>query len=344
MSIENSGAPAAESPTAENLTENEGATAPEGSTAAASSPADEEDAKPVDLLSVVKNAVQKEETTEAGSSAAEGVDGTKPGEAEPKPEEGKVEGEAEAEADKKLPFHEHPRWKEVVAERNELREDAGRFREISGFMDQHGLTGDEVAEGFDIMAKLKSGKPETLAEARDYFASRLAFLDDALGNTLPEDLRERVETGEMSEEAAQELARSKAAAKIAETQLTTREAAETEGRDRAARQATATAMATAVDDWETRQKVADPDYPKKAELVEVTCRAIVQRDPAQAPKSAEQAVALAEAALKEVNAKLRLAVPAPKPIRPTPSGSSAAIVAEPKNLREAIAAAANSGR
>lgn len=307
--------------------------------AAASSDADEKDAKePVDLLSVVKSAVEPVASA-ADTSAVTGEGEAQPGEAKDKPAEGEAEASAEADADAKLPFHNHPRWKEVVAERNEFRDDAGRMRNIDGFMQTHGLTGDEVTEGFDIMAKLKSGDPVRLAEAREYFATRLEALDGLLGETLPEDLRERVEAGLVDEETAQELAKTRAAAKLLETRAETRDAATSEAQAARERVTVAQSMATAVEDWEKRQKQTDPDYARKAELVETTCRAIVQRT-GKAPQTPEEAVQLVESALGQVNKQFKALLPKPKPVNPSPRGQSNPTVAEPKTLREAIAAAA----
>jgi hypothetical protein len=338
MSLDTQGAPTAASPTADE-TENNAAAAAAGSpdaNTAESSAADEDGAQPKDLLSVVKDAVQKGDG-EAGSPTAEGKgEAEAEAETEAKPVEGSAEDQAEA--DKKLPFHEHPRWKEVIAERDGFREDAGRFREIEGFMQQHGLEGNEVAEGFDIMAKLKSGDPEKLSEVREYFASRLAFLDDALGFALPDDLRERVETGALDEEAAQELARARANEKIRTASAERTEKVQTEQTQREQAIAAAQACATAVDEWEKRQKASDPDYARKAELVETTCRAIVQQT-GKPPKTPEEAIALAENALKRVNDQFKSLLPKPKAIRPSPTGSSAPTVHEHKTLKDAIRSA-----
>jgi hypothetical protein len=340
MSLDTSGAPAADSPPAEAKTENESASAPEGSNAADSSNADDDGAQPKDLLSVVRDAVTKDEG-EADPPTAKGEEEANPAEAEAKPGEGKAEAESQEEADAKLPFHQHPRWKEVIAERDGYKEDAQRFRQVDSFMQQHGLTAEEVGEGFDIMAKLKSGTAENLAEVRDYFASRIALLDDALGNVLPEDLRERVENGQLDEEAAQELAKARAKDKLRTQQDETRAATETAERQRSEALANATASATAVEEWEARTKAADPDYAKKADLIELTCRAIVQ-ETGKPPRNPEEAVALAQQAYERVTDKLKAALPKPKAVRENPIGSSAKTVAErPKTLRDAITASLN---
>jgi hypothetical protein len=330
MLIEQSGAPTAESPTAEQA----GAESATDANPAVSSPADEKDAKPApSLLDVVRDAVKPEDQAAAAPSAAEGEGEAPTAEAQPKVET----PEAQEEADRKLPFHEHPRWKEVLAERDGYREDATSYREITGFMQKHGLTGDEVTEGFDIMAKLKSGSPEGLSEAREYFASRLAMLDGALGNVLPDDLQTRVDNGEIDDAAARELAQLRATNQLRETRDT--QSAEAAEADRVRREAHANAQAcaSAVDQWEVETKQADPDYAKKADLVLMASQAIVQ-ETGKPPRNPAEARALVEQAYERVNKTLKGALPTPKPVKPAPKGSSATVETQPKSLLDAVRA------
>lgn len=308
--------------------------------AAESSDADDKDAKqPESLLAVVQDAVKKPEG-DAGSSAAEGKEDAEPG-AEAEAEPAKGEAEAEAQDDAKLPFHEHPRWKQVLAERDGFKGDAEAYRNITGFMDQHGLTGDEVAEGFDVMAKLKSRDPKSLVEARAYFADGLARLDSVLGNALPPELQEKVDAGLMDEEDAQELARSRATEKLQTQRLEERETADAAATAKRNTVEAARANATAVEGWEAQQKAADPDYSKKARLVEKTCFAIVQRT-GKVPTTPEESLELCNAALKEVNDELKSMLPKRKPVDTRgPQGSSAVPTPEPKTLKDAIASAVN---
>lgn len=302
-----------------------------------SSDADEKGAKePENLLSVVKSAVEKE--PEAAASPPVKDEADKPAEAA----EGDKPAEAEAK-DADLPFHNHPRWKEMVAQRDTYREDAERYGNITTFMGEHGLSGEEVAEGFSVMAAIKSRDPEQLAKAREYFEGGLAQLDELLGNALPDDLRERVEAGELDEATAKETANARARANLAETRLKDRNDADTAKSERDQRVKLANDMVTASNGWEERQRKADPDFAKKASLVEQTVRAIVQRE-GKAPASPEEAVALLDRAKAEVDETVSKLVPTPRPVAPKPRSSSAPINAEPKTLRDAIAGALTGDR
>ena len=154
-----------------------------------SSSADTPDANeaPKSLLDVVKNVVKPETKEPVAPSPTEGQDPAKPADAQAK------EGEGDPKPDAEVPFHNHPRWKEMIAERDSLKPDAEGFRKITSFMQASSLTGPEVDEGFQIMAKLKSGTPAALGEVRDWFSERLKALDEHLGFTLPADLQKQVD-------------------------------------------------------------------------------------------------------------------------------------------------------
>lgn len=296
------------------------------------SPVDPVDAKePGSLLDVVKAAVEKPAEAVV-SSDPEGDPVTPPAE-EPAPA---VEPKAEDDAD--LPFHNHPRWKAVIAERDQLRDPAERYGQIEGFMQEHGLSGEEVAEGYEVMALLKSGDPAKLTQAREWFSERLNALDGMLGNVLPADLQARVDEGFLDEEGAQEIAQSRATAALlaskgeAAAKATAEQTAATEV------QARTQSMIGAVEAWEASAKASDPDYSKKAKLIEDRCRSIVAAT-GKPPMNAEEATALAIKAHAEITAEFKAALPKPRAINPVPQSQSTTPSAQPKTLRDAINAA-----
>lgn len=300
---------------------------------AESSVADSIDAKPeapASLLDVVRDAVKKPDAEPAASSAT--VDDQAKAAVETPAVEAVV-------PDADLPFHNHPRWKQVLEERNALQAPAENYRKITDYMEATGLQPVEVAEGFEIMGLLKSGDPANLAKARDWFADRLQALNESLGDVLPADLQAKVESGLVEEETARELARTRAAATRLETQNAARTTQDEEARAASEASTQAAAMSTAVQSWEDGIKAKDPDYSdKKASLVENQCRAIIQKV-GRSPANPEEALALVQRAYGEVNESLKAFVPKPKPVIPAPNGLSARAAVAPKTLREAIAAA-----
>lgn len=323
---------AAVEPTDANTENSSGSEATDANTEGSSAPEDKGAKEPVTLLSVIKDAVKREDKPEASPAPEDDQE-------KPKVEaEGDQKPEADTKDDADLPFHNHPRFKELVEERNALRVPAEQYGQITGFMREHNLEPSEVAEGFEVMALLKSGTAESLGKARDWFVERLDTLNSALGNKLPDDLQERVDSGGLDEETALELAQARATATL-QTEHSRAESVKAEQAQTAdAAQARSLAMANAVTGWEERIKASDPDYSKKAELVQTTCQAIVSRE-GKAPTTPEEATALADRALAEVNRQLSAAIPKPKPIAPSPRSSSAITTSAPKSLREAINAA-----
>lgn len=300
---------------------------------AQSSSADAEDAKQDEpsLRDVIQNVVKKQEAPEDSSTTeAKTEEGAEP--------EAKADGD-DADPDADVPFHNHPRFKELVAERNAFKEDAEQYRNITTFMTESGLVAEEVAEGFEVMALLKSGSPESLTKARDWFATRLQFLDETLGHKLPDDLRLKVEDGLLDEETAKEVAQTRAKATLLQTQTDGQREQQEQLRQQQARQAVQQEMASAVTSWEADIKAKDPDYAaKKAPLVETQVRALIQTRGKQ-PQSQAEALEYVQTAYAKVNEMLKGLTPKPKAITPSPTGMSAAARPEPNSLRAVVEAA-----
>jgi len=306
---------------------------------AQSSSADATDAKQEDqpsLDSIIRKAVEKPQVTEESSTPE-----AKSDEADPETGDGSDTPVDAEKADDDVPFHKHPRWQEMKQERDAYKQDADQYRAITNFMQQSNLTGEEVAQGFEIMALLKSGDLGNLSQARQWFAERLAGLDEVLGNQLPDDLKQKVDQGLVDEEVAKELARERANARNLQNLRTQDEQRAEQARAEEAQRVQAVRLATAVKQWEDGIKGKDPDYAtKKAALVETQVLALIQRRGAR-PASEEEALALVDEAYRNVNETLKQFVPKPRPIAPTPAGQSARVTTAPQSLRAAIAAAVN---
>ena len=311
----------------------------EDANTAQSSSAGNEDAKqsePENLLDVVKSAVEPK--AEAGEASSPSEAKTEEAEATD-PEQGEEAGD---QADADVPFHKHPRWQEMKAERDAYKADADRFQQITGFMEANRLSDSEVSEGFAVMAALKSGSPDELQAAYDWFAANTQRLAESLGHSLPQDIQAKVDDGLMDDSVAAEYARERAKAALLEQQSRQQQEAEQQAQQLSQFQALQTQMVSAVQGWEEGIKAKDPDYAsKKAVLVEDQVRAIVQRTGGVPPRTTEEAVALAEQAYAEVNERIRAFVPKPRPITPPPAGLSARATTQPTTLRGFVEAALN---
>jgi hypothetical protein len=300
------------------------------------SPADKGE-RPEDLLSAVRLALEPKDEGKAAAPAAGEAKPEQPA-AQDGAEKTAADPAAQADADKLLPFHKHPRWIEVMGERNEAlrkvdlyKADHEALQGIRGYMAQHNLQDAEVQNGFAIMAAIKTDPARALTMLQPYITE----LQKVLGHELPDDLRERVEEGRTDEESAKELARARAT--LQRTQASAAERANQEAQ--AALVAQGNARAAAADNWVATQQTTDPDFARKAPLLKGAVLEIVAEWDAQGKpvRTAEDAVAITKAAYQRTTDRLRAALPAKPTIRHVPSSNSSSQVAgpRPKTLREA---------
>lgn len=288
-----------------------------------SSGAGDQDAnkKPTSLLDAVKRAVQK--PADAASSTVETNGKSADADTSPSPSlDDKGKDKAKADADQKLPFHNHPRWKEMVTERDAYRSDAGEYRKITTFMSQNGLTNEEVVEGFQIMALMKTNPAEAHKKISEYKAQ----LDQFVGDTLPADLHKKVEEGYVDEQTAKEYAALKAEKQLFEQrqQYAMQQQAEQARHD----------IHAAVVNWEQQMKVKDPDWSAKQELVTDQVKLMLA---SEQPSTREEALALVERAHSITRERLARFAPQRRPVNNVSSSTSSANAAPvPKSLIEAV--------
>lgn len=284
------------------------------------------------LLAAVKSAIEpapaspQESSTAKPEAKAESQDQS----TEAKPEGEKPEGEQD---DSKLPFHNHPRWKQVIAERDQYRQGAEQFDKIATFMESNGLSNDEVVSGFRVMALMKSDPARALEELERFAAPLREFV----GQVLPADLQSKVDQGALDPDSARELARARNEAKHASERA--REVTEQSraDRERQDRETARTSMYNAVAEWEAGVKSSDPDYAVKQSFVTERIRVLMAEKP---PTNALEAVELAKRAHKDVTERLKPLSPRRQEERnlPGPSANDTSLVRgtpQPKSLKEA---------
>ena len=227
----------------------------------------------------------------------------------------------------------HPRFKELVAERNNLRAQNEDYQQIQSFMARENLSVNEVTKGFQIMAAMKNNPAEALKMIAPHFEQLQQFI----GDKLPADLQERVNDGYLDAQSAKELAfrRNQEGLHQAKFQQhDQRQSQQAQQYEQAQQQRAREDMGTAVTQWEESVKARDADYPQKAKLVETAYRVLMQQAP---PKTQHEAVQLAERALAEVNEQTRAFRQQKQQVRgPRSTNSSTSATAAPKTLKEAI--------
>ncbi|MEI7837901.1 MAG: hypothetical protein WCK05_15980, partial [Planctomycetota bacterium] len=245
----------------------EGTSTPDVNPPVASSDTEKSDADvpKAKLLDVIRSVVSKAPQKEASSAIQEPV---KVLAAQPETPQD----------DAKLPFAHHPRFKELLNQNRDLRSskvtkeefevhraDANSYRKVTGFMDTYGLKIEDVAEGFNIMALMKTDPAAALKRLQSHYNQ----LQKVTGNVLPDDLREKVESGFTDEETARELARRRAIDERTQ-ELARQHLADTERQHAEAIKAEhRTKTLSVVADWERGIRSRDPDYDRKSETMEL---------------------------------------------------------------------------
>lgn len=285
--------------------------------------------KPASLLDAVKSAVAKK--ADAASSTV-GSNG-KPAEdteADPKALDDSAKDKPKSDAAEKLPFHNHPRWKEMIVERDALKPKAEQFEKITNFMSANGLSNQEVVEGFQIMALMKTNPVEAHKRISEYKAK----LDAIVGEKLPEDLHKKVEEGFVDSDTAKENARLRAEKAFYEQRQ-----AQQEQQAVAQRQA---GIHSAIVNWEQKMKATDADWSAKQEFVTDQVKLMLA---AEQPSTPEQAIALVERAYSITRERMARFAPRRQPVTHVSSStSSATAVAQPKTLLEAVRLGAMASR
>ena len=204
---------------------------------------------------------------------------------------------------------------EVKAQAEQGQEAQSTLTALRTYISDNNMTDKDVELSLDAQAKFNTGDYEGYL-SRVQEQVQLAMR--ALGQMLPDDLKQQVDQGYMTEEAARELtvARSKA-----ETSSQALERERKQREDMAAERAQESAsqqILSAVNAREAELRQSDPDYAHKAAAVKANMEFALGNGGMPASP---------EAAVKMVNDAYALAVantpkPAPKPTPPRPSAST----------------------
>jgi hypothetical protein len=292
------------------------------------------------LADVVKTAAELPDAE--GKSPAPAKDGKETTVDDGKPAAEKTAAE-QAEEDKKLPFHNHPRWKaqieknqQLATEVETLKPAAEQFTKIETFMREKNLTHAEVGEGFIIMAMLKNADPRGLQKLDEY-RDKLAAV---LGEKIPADIQAQIDSGAITEEAGKELSRTRAGKALSDAQLYQKNQADEERGKQDQAERLRQECQTGVTTWEAEVRKTDPDFAKKESAIERYSRALMLER--GHPKNRAEAVQLVKDAYAQVNRDLGSIVPQKQPARHVPSApSSHGAKQAPKSLADAVRQAAS---
>lgn len=302
-----------------------------------SSETDAKTQEPKSLSDVVERALKGE--TEASSPSEQPKDPKSEAD-KPDPEKGGGKPGLEDVGEDGIPkeFHKHPAWQRLKKERDDARVeieqyrgDSQEFRAITGFMQQHNITSEEVAETMTWLA-LRNTDPSKFATAIINLADQIRA---DMGMVLPPELQERVDAGEISETDAKAWMKTQAENRMLKTQSQRQTEAHAEREQSEAVTRLAKQMQDAVNTWEKEIQKVDLDYGRKRQLVQRTMRSFIQEY--GWPKSAEQALKYAKVAHDQVTKELNGMLPPRKENNPkTPEGKQVETDFKPNSLEDVV--------
>jgi len=306
--------------------------APEATEAEQSQPSSDEGESSENLLSVLEDVVKpKEPEVEASEDEAGSPTAIAEDESVREPVDVRLEQSEDNEDFKDVPFNKHPRFRQVIQERKEFKQQAEEFREKSGqfdqvidFMNENRLTPDEMAEGMKIMALMKNDP----SAAQEAMKPHLEMLGRYTGEVLPEDIQLRMNEGYIDQETATELAQARIQNELSQQHNKFAEAQQAHNSQ--------LNIQAAVGSWETTTRNTDPDFDMKQTLISDRVRGMVAER--GQPRTADEGIEMAREAYESVNDHLRKFSGDPKqPIHPVGGGKvSGTPTPEPKSLQEAM--------
>jgi hypothetical protein len=303
--------------------------------AAESSPAPSE-TEP-DFLSVARSVVESSDTEAEGEEPEAAAD-----EETPEPEASQAEEtdqEEQAEPDDEnfsdAPFHNHPRFKKLIAQRNQFRAGHEQFQNIQKYLVENGLTGEEAAEGFEVMALLKRDPAAAWAKLKPIVQNLLV----ATGSVLPDDLKSRVQRGELSREAAMEMSRLRAGQQTQAQQQEFERQRQAQIEAHQAQQA----VRAEVGSWEMAMRSRDPDFDAKYDVIEGQVLRL-QRSEGM-PRTPAEAKAQLDRAYEAANRMVASSQPRRPAMKPVTGGRVAGTPrAEPSSMEEVVRRALEASR
>lgn len=251
----------------------------------------------------------------------------------------------------KIPYQ---RFKKVIDQRNGYKEQLSeisqqaetykqgydQYQAIEGFMQQNRLSKEDVAEALHISA-LMSSDP---AEAARLLAPKMQQLQQFTGEVLPQDLQDKVDTGELDEQTARDYARTRNENRFMQMQQANQQRESAQQAQARQQRQVQQEMAQAANAAQQSLMQSDPDFRTKAPMVRDRLQVLIAQE---RPSTAKQATDLVNRAHREVTKALRDANGGKPEIKPSPSSTSAGSSntstkdKEPETMAEAIQRAVN---
>ena len=287
----------------------------------------------------VKQEDGSESSTEATGEETQAEDQKETQQVDEKQDEQKVDESKlvfEKPEDKDLPFGKHPRFQEIIAEKNTvkqeletLRPQAQRIAALDGFMQQNGIQGAQLQRALEYL-RLVNTDPEKAADLIEQDYKQLAT---ATGRVLPADLQEKVAAGVLDPELAKEIARGRGQKSYQEYR----------GQATASQQSMQLVQAVdgTIGQWAQMKAQTDPDLKPgtaKWKMLDLAIKDARAQNPAMLPQAA---MSLVERLYKEVNDTLaplapKKTVTRPKPKEAASAASASQVIKTPEDVTRAV--------
>jgi hypothetical protein len=289
--------------------------------------------------------------TEKGDESSDDADGAddQEGQTDDKAED-EVQAIVDKPEDEKLDFHKHPRFQELITEKNAIRQEveqlkplAQRAKILDDFVQTNGISQQQLTNALEY-TRLINSDPLKAYELLKPIYNQLATY---AGDVLPADLQAEVAAATLSPERARELATARARNQYGDWQGQNRSQSEIQRNEQQ--------IQGSIDGWAASTMKTDADFRPKAnggvdgkwELVDMKLRSLRQANP---PKNGQDAVALVQQAYDEANKFFNRFTPAKKIVK-RPLASSAhnsnttgVLPKNPDDATKSIVAAVMGGR
>lgn len=244
------------------------------------------------------------------------------------------EADAPVELDKPedaaLPFHKHPRFLEVIKERNEAKESLAQYKPlidqataINNYREQHNIKPQTFEAALNIAALMENDPAKALEALRPHYEQ----LQRWNGELLPDDLQAQVAAGTLPIDLAKELSLARLKTQQGQQQGQTLMQQQQELQHRT--------ILSSLQSWAEGKRTTNPDFaPKKSakapdgvfEIANMKYSLMVQQRPPQTPSDA---IAMAETALAEAQGFFKQFRTAPTPTKSLAAKSRSSSTAQP---------------
>lgn len=158
------------------------------------------------ILDVVRDAVPADEEDEDPDSPTGEESSDNPSDKDEGSSSEKQPVEPDEENFSDVPFSKHPRFQQLIAQRNQFKQGHEQYEAVQTFLQENGLSGEDAANALRVQALLKRDPHAAWTQLKPIVQDLLV----RTGEVLPDDLRAEVRAGRLTQQNALEISRARA--------------------------------------------------------------------------------------------------------------------------------------